>query len=61
MAALAGAAAASAAELPSGKKGAAKPAESLRSCDIGGITGVLTANGVCVKLSGVAGVDELGA
>jgi len=41
-----------AAELPSGKK--AKPArtESVRHCNIGGVSGVLGANGICVHLGG---------
>jgi hypothetical protein len=42
-----------AAELPSGKKAkATAPTQSLRHCDLGGVSGVLAANGVCVHLGG---------
>jgi len=53
-AALLGAAAATAAELPSqrGKTEKPKKAEPAQTCDIAGFPGVLTANGVCVRLSG---------
>ncbi len=40
-----------AAELPSTPK-KAKPPEGAKKCDIGGMPGVLAANGVCVRLSG---------
>jgi hypothetical protein len=45
---------AAAAELPSqAKKGKAEPApQAQRTCNVGGISGVLTADGVCVRLSG---------
>ncbi len=53
-AALFGAAAGQAAELPSQRGQANKPkkAEAARTCDIAGNPGVLAANGVCVRLSG---------
>lgn len=51
VAALIAAAPAFAAELPSAKKAKAPP-ESAKRCSIGGMSGVLAANGVCVKLSG---------
>jgi hypothetical protein len=53
-AALLGAAAGGAAELPSQRGQTHKPkrAEPGRTCDIAGNPGVLTANGVCVRLSG---------
>ena len=41
---------ANAAELPAQVK-KANP-ETLKHCDIGGVPGVLAANGVCIKLSG---------
>ena len=41
-----------AAELPSGKKTKAAPTESQRRCNIGGVSGVLGANGICVHLGG---------
>ena len=41
-----------AAELPSGKKARPAPTESVRHCNIGGVSGVLGANGVCVHLGG---------
>lgn len=53
-AALSGAAAGQAAELPSQRGQANKPkkAEPVRACNIAGNPGVLAANGVCVRLSG---------
>lgn len=53
-AALLGALAGHAAELPSQRGRANKPkqAEPARKCDIAGAPGVLAANGVCVRLSG---------
>ena len=53
-AALLGAAAGQAAELPSqrGQTNKPKRAEPARTCDIAGAPGVLAANGVCVKFSG---------
>ena len=53
-AALLGAAAGQAAELPSqrGQTNKPKKAEPARTCDIAGNPGVLAANGVCVRLSG---------
>ena len=53
-AALLGATAGQAAELPSqrGKTHKPKQAEPARTCDIAGAPGVLAANGVCVKFSG---------
>ncbi len=43
-----------AAELPSraGKAKAPEAAGAVKKCNVGGMTGVLAANGVCVKLSG---------
>jgi hypothetical protein len=45
---------ASAAELPSQARKAKPPetARALKTCDIGGVAGVVAANGVCVRLSG---------
>jgi hypothetical protein len=53
-AALLGAAAGQAAELPSqrGENDKPKKAEPARACNIAGNPGVLAANGVCVRLSG---------
>jgi hypothetical protein len=53
-AALFGAAASGAAELPSQRGQTHKPkqAEPARTCNIAGAPGVLAANGVCVRLSG---------
>jgi hypothetical protein len=53
-AALLGATAGQAAELPSQRGQTHKPkqAEAPRTCDIAGAPGVLAANGVCVRLSG---------
>lgn len=53
-AALLGAAAAQAAELPSqrGQTHKAKEAQGAKTCNIAGAPGVLAANGVCVRLSG---------
>jgi hypothetical protein len=53
-AALLGAAAGQAAELPSQRGQTTKPkqAEPAKKCDIAGAPGVLAANGVCVRLSG---------
>lgn len=39
------------AELPSGKK-AKPPPKSAKSCNIGGMSGVLAANGTCVHMGG---------
>ena len=42
-----------AAELPSqAKKATAKEIPAARKCNIGGIAGVIAANGVCVRMSG---------
>jgi len=44
-----------AAELPSQPKKPKPPpeaAQAMKKCNVGGITGVLAANGVCVKLGG---------
>ena len=53
-AALLGAAAAQAAELPSqrGQTHKTKETQAAKTCDIAGNPGVLAANGVCVRLSG---------
>jgi hypothetical protein len=53
VAALLGAAAVQAAELPS-QRHSDKPtqAESAKKCNVGGIPGVLAANNVCVRMSG---------
>ncbi len=40
-----------AAELPSQTK-KPKPAEALKHCNVGGLPGVMAANGVCVRMSG---------
>jgi hypothetical protein len=53
---LAAATAASAAELPTQAK-KAKPAETLKHCNVGGSPGVLAANGMCVKVSGYVSVE----
>ncbi len=50
-AAVLGATAGQAAELPAGNKKPSK-AEPAKKCDIAGNPGVLAANGVCVRLSG---------
>jgi hypothetical protein len=50
-AALAGATAAGAAELPAQSK-KPKRAESVQHCDVAGSPGVLAANGICVRISG---------
>lgn len=54
VAALLGAAAAQAAELPSqrGQTHKTKEAQGARACNIAGNPGVVAANGVCVRLSG---------
>ncbi len=41
-----------AAELPSGKKAKPPKSNSMKKCNIGGLSGVLAANGVCVHMSG---------
>jgi hypothetical protein len=53
-AALLGAAAAQAAELPSqrGQNHKAKETQGAKTCNIAGAPGVLAANGVCIRLSG---------
>ena len=53
-AALLGAAAGQAAELPSQRAQTNKPkqAEPARTCNVAGKPGILAANGVCVRLSG---------
>lgn len=42
----------SAAELPSQNDKKTKPPATVRHCNVAGSPGVLTANGVCVRLSG---------
>ena len=42
---------AAAAELPSQMK-KARPPEAVKHCNVAGVTGVLAADGVCVKISG---------
>ena len=47
------ASAATAAELPSQARKAKPPAaEAAKKCNVGGVTGVVAANGVCMRLSG---------
>ena len=41
-----------AAELPSGKKAKPPHSDSMKKCSIGGLSGVLAANGVCVHTGG---------
>ena len=61
-AALLGAAAGGAAELPSQRGQTHKPkrAESARTCNIAGAPGVLMANGVCVRMSGYVSSEFTG-